>query len=188
MPTSNEVIPNRPLSGTELKRILTAKFAEMLDRDGLLSSNVGFGRLGYRLRADLYLDLPSQPQHRITVESAPPARNERQRDGDIPLDQRQPPEFDDPTPDAVAISRSAEGKVESPNRARIENRIPVQVTSRDPETGIHKTREITYDPADLPDPPTPDTDTDHSADETGKWKQRKGGRKGKDGKGGRDGK
>jgi hypothetical protein len=46
MGASHDRIPNKPLSGTELKAIILRDVAAILDRDGMYTNNIAFGQSG----------------------------------------------------------------------------------------------------------------------------------------------
>jgi hypothetical protein len=136
MPLSNETIQNRPLSGSELLEIIVKDLMDLLSKDGMFATHVGYGRVGYKLSLDLEMDNLTYPTHSA------------QRSGGegLPLL--------NPSPEALALSRQRARRIESPNAARVLNDIPIKVTSV--IGGKLETHEVLgYDKDSVPPQPEP---------------------------------
>lgn len=134
MPTRNELIPNRPLNGIELKQLILNDVASILNRDGMFREHMGYGRISYDVTIKLHLDNPSYPEHVIQVASQPPSKQEVQagnlnrNNTPFPLD---PP----PTGEEFVDGFKRERTIDSPNQARLEHDMPVTVMHKDTKTG-----------------------------------------------------
>lgn len=142
MPTSLEVIPNRPLSGLELRKIITDDVDAVLRRDGLFQPHIGYGRVSYKVTVELHLDNPAYSRHANTIAS----RLQPNQDPAI-----MPNPLADPTEHATATSTTRERHINSPNKERIRRGMPISVTAKSPVDGLPKTREIRYDVSVLGD-------------------------------------
>lgn len=124
MPTSREVVVNRALSGAEVRAILEADVAKLLDSEGLLSPYVAYGRFGYYVEVRLFTGNPMTPESSSFVESRGGAR----------------PEADDVV-SAGRISRH----ITSPNAERLRAGLPVTVESLQ-QDGTKASEQIHYPP------------------------------------------
>ncbi len=142
MPSTNEVVVNRPLSGLEAKRIILQDVAAILDRDGLFTEYVAFGRLAYDIIIKVHLDNPTYPEHETRVRSRPqPDQN--------PVVERGP--LTNPTEDAKISANRRSRVVDSPNKERIKRGMPITVDAKDRETGHMAEKQLTYDVTALPE-------------------------------------
>ena len=123
MPLSSETIANRPLSGTELKERIKADVEMILNRDGIFSPYLAYGKLAYTITIDFQLSNPMMPKHKIEFEV-----------GEV-----------DPT-SADSIGLELKREITSPNAERVALGLPVKVHS----TSGHTT-DITYPPEILTD-------------------------------------
>lgn len=163
MPTSNDTIPNRPLSGYELRQIIMKDIDDMLARDGMFTPHIAYGRVGYRVDIALQLDNPLYSEHKSSVESKDPSRNERDP---IKKQLRKPP-MKGPSDDAAYAGLQRNRVIDSPNHARIEHEIPVLIKVSDPQTGKLVDKEVVYDNSTLDKSPVEDRDT--TAKVKGEW-------------------
>ncbi len=146
-PTSRELVSNKALSGIELAEIIRADVDRMLQGNGFLRGQTAFSRVSYELRLTLHLDLPSMD---LTTDSA---RSRTQPVGDVrdnPALAAIEPSMPLSTPSADAILESTElhRDIQSPNLARIEHSLPieVEVTGQD---GHVREQLIQYTPTDV---------------------------------------
>ena len=170
MPTAAEVVPNRSLTGTELKAILLRDFTAMLDTDGYLSSQIAYSRVSYDLRVRLHLDNPFAGDHGEVTISATSKESPR----DTPLEgvtQPAPP-LKEPSDKAVTSSRTRTRRIDSPNAARVEHGLPVQVSVRG-QDGHLTDKAVKYPPDSAPVDPSLVTDTDDSVQQAAEWKGKK---------------
>jgi len=145
MPTSNEIVPNRPLTGIEAKQIILADVHAMLDRDGMFTEYIAFSRLSYEVVVKLHLDNPAYPNHTSVVQS----RKEPSKPAVI-----EPPPLANPRPQPeteIVVAKRRSRVVESPNKERVKRGMPVTVTARSTETGHFEDKQVKYDPESLPD-------------------------------------
>lgn len=141
MPASNELIGNRPLSGSELKQILIRDFTRMLDRDGMFQGHMGYRRAAFKIKLQMHLDNALYPEHTNEFTSRDPARNAKPPDTYIAA-----PPIKDAENDVV-VGVEHEREINSPNATRLQEGMPVQVPSRDPSTGRIVEKPVVYDGA-----------------------------------------
>lgn len=156
MPTSNETVPNRPLSGIEAKQIILADVKTMLDRDGMFTEHIAYGRLGYEIVIKLHMDNPAYPEHMSAVRS----KKEPSRPKQI-----ETPPLSNPPPsgESIVVGKKRERMVDSPNKERVRRGMPVTVTARSTETGHYEDKQLHYDPSALTES---DRDLDQGATDT----------------------
>lgn len=139
MPVAKELVSNKSLSGIELSKIILADVARMLDGNGLLSGHMAFGRIAYDLTLTLHLDLPQLPESSDTVRSRPTPEH--------PTLEPEPP-LADPSPAAVVDASTLTRTIDSPNLARIEHQLPIEVTVMG-QDGHQREELIEYAPTDV---------------------------------------
>ena len=167
MPTARETVPNRALSGAELRRILADDFERLLAAEGLLSDHIAFGRVGYDLRLDLHLDNPYHPESSVERKSRAVAGNIVAGQPELAAIESAP--LTDPSADAAVASRRRSRRIVSPNaeRVRVGLPVPVEVKQQD---GTVTTEAITYPPEEAAKHGEGDvTDTDTSAETRAAW-------------------
>lgn len=152
MPTANERVENKGLDGQELLTCILNDVRTMLERDAMFSKRLSYDRAAYRFKIQLFMQNPTYPEHVNQGSSAPPAKGGDKSGGRGALD----------TPDKIAGGKNVvkEGKqrdrvIDSPNLARIDNKLPLSVQMRDPESGRIVERQQQFDGegggADYPD-------------------------------------
>lgn len=119
MPTTNEIVTNKPLSGLELREIIRSDFERLLDGEGLLSHYLAYGRISYDLTLRLHLDNPMQRESSVSIASKPHA--------DTIIEA---PPLKDTTAEAVASGTNVRRDITSPNAERLRHGLPVPVTTR----------------------------------------------------------
>jgi hypothetical protein len=75
MPTANEVIANRPLSGSEIKRLMLEDFERNLANDAYLADHIAYGRLSWQITHTLHFDNPNLTGSESFIRSRPVGRN-----------------------------------------------------------------------------------------------------------------
>ncbi len=147
MPTSQEVVGNRPLSGPELRTIMIKQFTDMLDRDGMFANHIAYSRVGFKLRYELKLDNPLYPKHENTRESPDPPKSAVH-----PIDKVVSPKTMGENTKKAGFER--EMMINSPNQARLVFELPVIIQRKNLVTGIYENHPVTYDrQSDTPDIP-----------------------------------
>lgn len=144
MPTSREVITNKPLAGEELKFILREDFEKLLIAEGILTSHIAFGRVSYQLELRLHtgnIHLPTSitTQRSILDPTRHPAL-------EPPPLTPQPPRHDQ------FLSAHTLGRaITSPNLERIRHGLPVEIQHRTQEGSIEREK-VVYprDPDKMP--------------------------------------
>ena len=77
MPTANEVIANRPLSGSEVKRLMLEDFERNLANDAYLADHIAYGRLSWQITHVLHFDNPNLTGSESFIKSRPAGRKRR---------------------------------------------------------------------------------------------------------------
>ena len=147
MPTSKELVSNKPLAGTELAAIIESDVRRMLDGSGFLRGQVAYGRIAYELRLTLHLDLPSMPlavdaTRSRTQPTAAVAANPAlgALEPSMPLAA--------PSSDSVLSSTELRRDIQSPNLARVEHTLPIEVEVMG-QDGHVREQLVTYRPGDV---------------------------------------
>ena len=130
MPTANELVPNRPLPGSDLAKIILADCEKLLAADGMLTPHCAYGRISYTVRVTLHLDNPSAPNYRSEISSKRRATAEVAANPPLGAIEPAPP-LADASPTAVLAATESHRVIDSPNLARMEHGIPVTVERRD---------------------------------------------------------
>lgn len=142
MPTVNELIVNRALSGTELREIIRQKLELLMENEGLLTHYVAYGRIAFTLTLRLHLDNAFNRESEIEGSSAPAGVN-------VPdLAALEAPPLTDPSPDAIVSATDLDYSIDSPNAERLRAGLPVPIDVRQHD-GTVSQESVTYpkDPA-----------------------------------------
>lgn len=118
MPSSNERVVNRALSGTEMKELIRADFEKLLANEGLLSDYMAYGRVSWTITLKLHMDNYLNPES----ESQTSSRPEQPGVESFPLENT--------TGKDVRTAVEAKRTVTSPNQERIRAGMPVPVAVR----------------------------------------------------------
>lgn len=156
-PTASEKVPNRALSATELRQLLSTDFERLLDNLSLLQSCSSFARVGWDLRIAIHIDNAMQGEHGIQDRSRAVAGNIiNGSTGATPASRREPrPELAAvttiPVPDASDSAqleaKSLHRDVDSPNVERLRNGLPVPIERRQADSTT-VLEHVTYPPDD----------------------------------------
>ena len=172
MPASHERVPNKALSGAELKEIIKKEVAKILDRDGMYSNNLAYGRVSFEVRVSLHLDNPRYPLHISEVLSRPASKQEVETEPDLAA--LISPPLEDESDDAVIVSTEEQVAIASPNVARIENDMPLTITTKDMDTGFPKEVQQKFK-GSIPDPAEVGNvrkTVDSTQDQKNKWRKK----------------
>ena len=158
MPLSSEQIPNRPLSGSELKTYVLRVLESRLDSDCMFSTQIAYARVSFSVKVAFHLS-PTVGDFDVDVYLRPDAAFP-QVEGAPPLNLGPGEEHDVHSFEVVA-------EVDNPNLVRVHAGIPIEITAKIPpapgDLFPHlETHQVDYDPADFPKPAEPIT-TDTSA-------------------------
>lgn len=146
-PTSKEIVSNKSLSGIELSKIILADTARMLEGNGLLSGHMAFGRISYDLTLVLHLDLPQMRESTDAVRSRPRSDDEVKANPAVAAIEAEPP-LESPSDGAVVDGSEMHRDIDSPNLARIEHSLPIEVTVMG-QDGHQREQLIEYQPSDV---------------------------------------
>ena len=141
MPTSRELVSNRPLSGTELKELIAADFARLLDIDGLLSNHIAYGRVSYEIILRKHLDNASRPTDESIIRSRKMATNIVSSQPELAA--VEPIPLRDPSTNSIFSGDRASRDITSPNQERLRAGLPVPVDIRQ-QDGTRVTEYVRY--------------------------------------------
>lgn len=148
---SREVIPNKGLSGLEVAEIIKNRVGFILDRDGFLSNNRSFGRFSFEVKVTLHFDNFLYPEHVALIK--PEAMSKQQLTANPGLAAMEPTiPLPNPSGDDEVSATETVDIIQSPNGARLEHDLPIQVQYRD-SSGNQAIKDIKYDG----DKPTPES-------------------------------
>ena len=150
MPASSERVPNSPLSGHELVEIIKKDVADILGRDGLFTSNIAFPRVSYEVRVSVHMDNPMCPKHETVIQSRIASKQQVAANPELASIET-PPLAEPLTESETVFSEETTRQVASPNMARIEAGLPIQIDKRNPDTGFMERKDIKYT-GDVPEP------------------------------------
>lgn len=144
MPTSREIVAQRPLAGAELAKIIVADVTNVLGQSGLLVGHIAYGRVAYEVRVILHMDNPAYPKDETVVRSKPYPKDVTEGEHGSPqlaAVERLP--LRNVSPDAYLAADELHREIASPNAARVENGLPITVIRREQNS---ETREelVTY--------------------------------------------
>jgi hypothetical protein len=164
-------LPNRALSGPELKAIALKEFESMLDRDYAFSGSVAYKRITFAIQATFHLGFPHAP-HILQ------SRAVQTEDGIV----EGAPPLNPPAEEATVVGLERTVELENPNLDRINHGLPITIQRATPPKAIIpdsqlpgeppaavinapgvETLEFKYDPEGLP-PVKPAVDRDISAE------------------------
>lgn len=150
-----EVQPNRPLSGTELREIIINDVRDILQQDGMLVKHIAYGNVAYCVTVRIMTANPIIPNwtnktvSRKSTEQQIAENESLEAVYTFPLSTV---EADEPLNIGVERTR----QIISPNHSRIENGLPVTITFRGPEgdvkeEDIHYEKELIEEGGGFPD-------------------------------------
>lgn len=140
MPTAREAMSNRPLSAWELREIIRQDFERLLDAEGLLSSQMGFGRVAYRLRLTLEIDRVQQPSSTF-LDSRYAGTNVVERQPELASQEAFP--LKEPSSEVAVVAKEVRRNIKSPNRERLRTGQPVSVDVKR-QDGATVTEKVPY--------------------------------------------
>ena len=124
-----ETVINKPLSGTDVRRIILSKLETVLATDSRLSDFVAFPAFSFKLDIAIILAGAAEPHDKINREITG-GQNEREL-------------TDNPDQAATIVTQHLEQGPMPPNQARVDAGLGVPVLSRD-EKGREVEREVKY--------------------------------------------
>lgn len=129
MPTSKELVANKPLAGSDLAKIILADVTDMLDRDGLLSGHIAYYRASYEVRVTLHFDNPSMRESSSAATSRAQARDKVTADSTLAAIEPFP--LADPSAESILAATERHREIESANGARMDFGLPIDILSKD---------------------------------------------------------
>jgi len=155
MPSVNEQIVNKKLSGAEVKQLILEDFKKQLDNDGALADIVAYGRITWRIILRLQFDNFYNPESSSWVDARPKL--------DTPV------EAFPLSGGGVQSASELTHEVTSPNVERIRAGIPVPAEVKQYD-GTTTMENIVY-PKDMVEPVEPDIQ-DVTEREKGNWESK----------------
>lgn len=142
MPTSKELVANKPLAGPDLAKIIQSDVAQLLQRDGMFSPHVAYGRVSYEVRVTMHMDNPSYPTHVTTMRSEKRSDNQVAAEPELAAIEPDLP-LKEPSLEEYVASVERQRRIDSPNLARIEHQLPVTVQVAG-EGGSSQEKQVVY--------------------------------------------
>src|ERR1700678_1511139 len=138
MPAGRESIANTPLSGAELRELMIADFRRLVESHGLLSNHVAYGRIGYELIVRLHpanatfqdRSPAAQAMNDSSIKSRTIASNLVKEHPELAAIDSPPLAGIEPQ-DAVVVASRLTRDIDSPNRERLREGLPIPTTVRD---------------------------------------------------------
>jgi hypothetical protein len=147
MPTASETVPNKALSGAELKTIMLERFKHLLAGECMLADHVAYGRITYDITLRMHIDNPFVVGgvSVSTIAAQPVGRNITASAPELEAIESGPPLKGPLTREATASGSRISEEIRSPNRARLAAGLPVPVDVRQRDGSI-LTEAVTYPP------------------------------------------
>lgn len=149
MPALSERVPNKGLTGQEVKEIILRDVRRILERDGLFTQNISFSRVSFETRVSIHLDNPMYPEHVSITLSRPPSKQEVA--ANPALASLEAPPLEGTTESEFVFSEELHREIASPNMARVEHELPIQIEKKNLDTGQIETKEVHFT-GDTPEP------------------------------------
>jgi hypothetical protein len=132
MPTSKEIVAQRPLQAAEARKIIVSDVDNILAQSGLFSGHIAYGRLAYEVRVILHMDNPAYPKDESVIRSKPYPKDVIEGEHGHPeLEAIEKLPLRDPSPDAYLAADELHREIVSPNAARVEHGLPITVIRRE---------------------------------------------------------
>jgi hypothetical protein len=147
MPTSKELVSNKPLQSTELAAIILSDVRRLVDGSCLLTGQIAYSRVAYELRLTLHLDLPAIPTSIDSVLSRAQATDAIAAAPALAAIEPGP-RLADPSPAAVLQSTGLKRDIDSPNLARIAHSLPIEVSTMGQDGHVQE-HLVDYTPSDV---------------------------------------
>jgi hypothetical protein len=140
--TGRETVVNKALSGDEVKALLRLDFERLLANEGLLSTHMAYGRIGWDFRLRLHMTNWMAPESESTLASRNPGQN-LVRDNPKLAAVSTPPLEVPPDSQSIVSASEISHSVTSPNSERVTAGIPIPVIVRQ-QDGTTSEQKITY--------------------------------------------
>jgi hypothetical protein len=141
MPTLNEAIPNRALSGSEVKALILEDFERSLAAESLLADHLAYGRISWRVDLTLHIGNQFIPVSTSFTESKSVGTNMLEAMPEMEAIEKFP--LNPPPADEITGGISVERTVESPNAERLRSGLPVPADIMLSD-GTYTTKHIQY--------------------------------------------
>lgn len=145
-PRATDTVPNTPLSGGDLRKIMLRHFEDLLANEGLLSEYLAYGRVAFSIVLRMHMANPHHPQSEIEFTSRRIARNIVSHDPALAAIESPP--LAHPTPaaaDSVVSATERVVRIDSPNAERLRHGLPVSVERRQLD-GTKIVEKVVYPP------------------------------------------
>ncbi len=143
--------PNRPLAGTELRKIIARDVNELLEGDGMLAGHIAYKRVSYSVVIKIMTDNPMLPGGGWKTETRSRPATKAQIAETVGVEAIETfPLTGEQSEDHLESGVERKREIISPNVSRIMNGLPITVTSRGPD-GEVKEHQVTYEDETLPE-------------------------------------
>lgn len=143
MSTNQERVANTALSGSELKGLMLEDAATLAANEGLLSDYIAYGRVGYRITFEFFVDNPHQPRSKSSITSRLKASSEIAENPALAA--LEAPPLVNPSADSAIGGISISRNISSPNAERLRVGLPIPVMTKDLD-GTSQIKMVTYPP------------------------------------------
>jgi len=140
--TSVETIPNKALSGAEVKRLIMGDCERLIANESLLADHLAYGRISYEVRLTMHIDNQFIPVSVSTIASRPVGLNTLPAMPEMVALEGAPP-LNGPSGEAIITAQQVERVIDSPNSERLRMGLPVPADVRQPDGSI-LTEQIKY--------------------------------------------
>lgn len=146
MPLTSETVPQKALSGSELRAIMLERFKYLLMNDCMLADHVAYGRIAYDITLRMHVDNPFIVGPTITtIASQPIGVNLLDAMPEMAAIESGPPLRTPLSDEAVISGTRLTHEITSPNRERLSAGLSVPVDVRQLD-GSTVTEQIQYPP------------------------------------------
>jgi hypothetical protein len=152
-------VPNEPLTGRELVEIVVNDVRSIMQRNGMFSDYVAYGRVAYTVTVKFHFANPLCSEHQVKVRS-------RSQPG-VPAIEGEPP-LSNPGEQEAVLALQREREITSPNAERIIAGMPIKVTVRSGDR--LETKKLQYDKNRVPPRAEPE-DVDISEQVKDEWRK-----------------
>ncbi len=161
MPTSRERVPNKPLTGAEVAKVIIERITRRFADDGTFNEMYAYREVAFDIKVRVHLGEPVGA-HDVVTEGVV-------RDGEV---ERGAPPL--PTENGEVVAFDLHHEVESPNLERVALGLPITIAAHAPSAPGDifpriEQHEVKYDPDSYPKPEPP-VETDKTAETAEQWK------------------
>lgn len=151
---AQDMQPNKPLSGKELRNLIVNDISSVLDQDVMLQHHVAYKQVAYQITVKIMVNNPIIPDWKNKITSKKSTLQQVDANATMESVEAFPLKHEE-TDEAMDFGMERTRTIESPNQSRIENGLKVPVTRRTAEGDVVE-EGILYDTDELPPDGFPD--------------------------------